>query len=294
MDYKVADLSEEFLSKLYEPMSQMWKFPPPEKLWQIGELPKRRKDRLVVSIVGSRHCTEYGSSIAYNLAKTLAERDAVVVSGMAYGIDSYAHRGCLDGDGQTVAVLGTPIDKLYPASNIGLARRIVSSGGAIISEYPPCGMTNRWNFVYRNRIVSGISDVLVIVEASEHSGTLVTAKFANEQGRSVYVVPGDVGRETSLGANRLIMDGANIFTNVDDMMDAVFSRWRKLSRVKRERNCPAEMAGIVTQLKRGRATMDNLAKSLKMGIQELSEKLSLLEIDGFVKSDSAGNWSLAQ
>ena len=157
----------------------------------------------VVSIVGSRRCTRYGEAIAYKTAYELAEKGIMIVSGMAYGIDAFAHRGCLDAGGTTIAVLGTPIDYIYPASNRSLAERILQKGG-ILSEYAPGTQTRNWHFLERNRIVSGLADALLIVEASDHSGTLTTASLALDQGKDVFVVPGDITRPMSVGCKRLI------------------------------------------------------------------------------------------
>ena len=156
--------------------------------------------------MGSRRCTRYGEAIAYKTAYELAEKGIVVVSGMAYGVDSFAHRGCLDAGGTTIAVLGTPIDNIYPVSNRDLAKRILAKG-AIMSEYPPGFETRNWHFLERNRIVSGLADALLIVEASDHSGTLTTAALALDQGKDVFVVPGDITRPMSVGCNRLISQG---------------------------------------------------------------------------------------
>ena len=273
-------------------MSKLWKDKPPNRLWQIGNFPENRSKRLVVSIVGSRHCTEYGAGVAYKLAKELAERGVIIVSGMAYGIDTYAHRGCLDGGGETVAVLGTPISQLYPSSNASLASEIVANHGAIVSEYGPDAIVKRLNFVWRNRIVSGLADILVIVEASERSGTISTANYANDQGRNVFVVPGDIEREASLGANRLIQDGASIFTSIDDMLCSINSKWSKFRKKPETQEYSTELAPILKRLRWRHSTADKLAESLKIGIQDLLVRLSKLELAGAIKSDSAGNWYL--
>ncbi len=182
----------------------------------MGKLPAK-KGRKVVSIVGARKCTRYGENIAYKTAYQLAERGFIVVSGMAYGIDACAHRGCLDAGGTTVAVLGTPINYLYPSCNRALAHRIMERG-AILSEYPPGSETRNWHFLCRNRIVTGLADVLLVVEAGERSGTLTTAAMAVAQGKDVFVVPGDITRPISVGCNRLIRDGANPFTDINDIL----------------------------------------------------------------------------
>lgn len=190
-------------------------------------------------------------------------------------------------------MLGTQIDSIYPSCNRGLAERIVQNGGAILSEYGPEDSVSRKNFTYRNRIVSGIADALIIVEANSRSGTVSTANYANNQGRSVFVVPGDIGREASVGANRLIMDGAGVFVSVDDMMDSIYSRWRNIAKAKARKKYSADIMRILRMLGRGAVSMDVLAEKLRISIQEICSKLSLLELDGEVKSDSSGKWSLA-
>lgn len=221
MNYREVDLNEEFLSKLYEPGSEKWETPPPEKLYAVGEFPQNREKRKVVSIVGSRASTPYGEQIAYDTAKLLAENDVIVVSGLAYGIDAAAHRGCLAGGGETVAVLGTPIDKIYPNCNRSLADKILENSGAIISEYAPGDKVYKENFTFRNRIVSGLADILLVVEASRYSGTMATVGYALNQGRDVYAVPGDIDRVNSVGANKIILDGAKMFVGAHEFLDEV-------------------------------------------------------------------------
>lgn len=221
MKYREVDLNEEFLSKLFEEASANWATRPPEKLFAIGDFPKNRAARKVVAIVGSRASTAYGEQIAFDAAKLLAENGVIIVSGLAYGIDAAAHRGCLAGGGETVAVLGTPIDKIYPRCNENLANLMIEHGGAIISEYAPGEPVFRGNFTYRNRIVSGLADVLLVVEASRYSGTSSTVNYAQEQGRTVYAVPGDIDRETSAGTNLMILDGANVYLGAEEFLDEV-------------------------------------------------------------------------
>ena len=141
-----------------------------------------------MAIVGARRCTKYGEDIAYRAAYELASHGVIIVSGMAYGIDACAHRGCLDAGGTTIAVLGTAIDNLYPRSNFGLAQRILEKG-AILSEYGPGFETRAYNFQVRNRIVSGLADVVLIVEAALGSGTFGTYDFALKQGKDIFAVP---------------------------------------------------------------------------------------------------------
>ena len=168
---------------------------------------------------------------AYRTAYELTQLGCMVVSGMAFGIDGCAHRGCLDAGGTTIAVLGTPIDKLYPASNRGLAQRILEKG-AILSEYEPGHDTRSWEFLERNRIVAGLGDALLVVEAGERSGTYTTASQALDQGKTVYVLPGDLTRPMSVGCNKLIAEGANIFLSYEDIAYEIIPNYAQLKKEK--------------------------------------------------------------
>ena len=220
----------------------------PKMLYYYGKMPERDERFLTVAprycfespgraktvaVVGARKNTEYGKEQAYKIAYELAKHGVVIVSGLAFGIDSVAHRAALDAGGITLAVLGTPIDQIYPASHTGLADEIVQKGGAIISEYPEWSEVKKdekllqffqsrsgrkASFLTRNRLISGLADVVVIVEADLRSGSLNTAHHAFEQSNLVYVVPGDVGRASSRGCNRLLGRGAVALTDVEDIL----------------------------------------------------------------------------
>ena len=172
----------------------------PKMLYFYGKLPEKRVKS--VAIVGTRKPTEYGARIAKKLAYDVAKRGAVVVSGLAYGIDSIAHRGALEAGGTTIAVLGTPIDYIYPRAHVGLAEEIVQTGGAVMSELAPgAEYHTKTCFLERNRIIAGLADVVVVVEAAERSGSLNTAAHALEQGKDIFAVPGDITRPLSKGCN---------------------------------------------------------------------------------------------
>lgn len=193
---------------------------PPKRIYAIGNIEILNK--VGIAIVGSRKATEYGKKVAFRLSKDLSERDIVIISGLAKGIDSHAHIGSLNvQNGKTIAVLGSGIKVIYPKENIELARQIVRKGGCIISEYPPDDTPNKSNFPERNRIISGLSKGVVIVEASEKSGALITADFALEQGREVFVVPGDIYSTTSVGTNKLIQQGAKLVMAVEDILSEI-------------------------------------------------------------------------
>ena len=191
---------------------------PPLLLYVRGEL--KPEDTFSIALVGSRQAKDYGRRVSYQLSYQLAQRGLTVISGFAKGIDTCAHRGALEANGRTIAVLGNGLSLIYPASNIGLVDKIVESG-ALISEFP-MGMEPRSeNFPRRNRIISGLTLGTVVVEASNRSGALITARLASEQGREVFAVPGEIFSELSIGTHKLIDKGAKLIGTVDDLLEAL-------------------------------------------------------------------------
>ena len=193
-------------------------YDPPAKLYVLGN--RSILNQKNFAIVGSRKATEYGKKVAMQISKELSEKSLNIVSGLAIGIDSYAHLGCLQvkDAGKTIAVLGSGLDVIYPKENRKLAEQIINSGGCIISEYPIGSKIEKNNFPQRNRIISGLSEGILVVEASKKSGALITAEFGIEQGKEVFAVPGDINREQSEGCNLLIKDGANVVTSSQDII----------------------------------------------------------------------------
>ncbi|MCI6536898.1 MAG: DNA-processing protein DprA [Lachnospiraceae bacterium] len=189
---------------------------PPYGIFCKGAMPDARKS---VGIVGARMCSEYGRSIATKLGKLLAGKDVQVISGMALGVDSASHAGALQGKGSTFAVLGCGCDICYPKNARNLYENIQSSGGGILSEYPPGTEPMPYRFPERNRIISALSDCLVVVEAKKKSGSLITADAALEQGKDVYAVPGRFGDALSEGCNALIGQGAGIIYDLDIFLE---------------------------------------------------------------------------
>lgn len=188
---------------------------PPAHLYVRGEYDPERP---AVAIVGARACSTYGRSVARSLARELASSGVAIVSGLARGIDTEAHRGALEGGAPTYAVLGCGIDQDYPHTNASLAREIVEAGGAILSEYPPGVEPAPWRFPARNRIIAGLADAVVVVEARERSGALITVDFALSAGVPVGAVPGEITSSLSAGTNDLISSGvARIVTRARDV-----------------------------------------------------------------------------
>ena len=171
-----------------------------------------------VAVIGSRRCSTYGQNASEMLARDLAERGICVVSGLARGIDSAAHRGAIRGKGQTIAVLGTGIDNVYPKENARLVDEILAAGGAVVSQFPLETPPLKDNFPYRNRIISGLSYGVLLVEASERSGSLITARLATEQNREVMAVPGNITSKNSFGTNYLIKSGAKLVQQWQDVV----------------------------------------------------------------------------
>ena len=186
----------------------------PKKLYVLGniEILKRKS----IAIVGCRDCSNYGKEIAGKIAYNLAKKNIIIVSGLARGIDTYAHIGTLNAKGKTIAVVAHGLDMIYPKENYNLAKMIVRSGGVIVSEQPIGIKPIPENFPKRNRIISGLSTGTIVVEAREKSGSLITANFALEQGRNLYAVPGSIFSINSIGTNNLIKNGAEVITNCTD------------------------------------------------------------------------------
>ena len=192
-------------------------YDPPVVIYIKGN--KNILNQKAISIVGSRICTKYGENISKKLAYNLSLNNINIISGLARGIDSFAHKGSLAGKGKTIAVVGCGLDRVYPKENILLFNDIIKNDGAIISEYIIGTRPFAKNFPKRNRIISALSDGLVVVEAKEKSGTLITVDFALEQGKNIYAVPGNVDNVTAYGTNDLIKQGAKVVTKVQDILE---------------------------------------------------------------------------
>ncbi|MBQ3474226.1 DNA-processing protein DprA [Candidatus Saccharibacteria bacterium] len=268
----------------------------PKTLYFYGKIPENMSK--TVAIVGSRHNTKYGEEVAYKLAYELAKHDVIVISGLAYGIDSVAHRGCLDAGGKTIAVLGTPINRIYPRAHESLAREIIEKDGAIFSEYGPdetC-YPNTNAFLRRNRIISGLSDIVVVVEAAEKSGSLNTATHALNQGKDVFAVPGNINNPYSRGCNNLIKQGAFPYTEPDDLMKLLFpEEYLKKRKKFRQKNLigDTEVETLILQaLARGLRSGEEIMKETHLPPEVFNEVATILEIKSRIRALGMNNWSL--
>ena len=192
---------------------------PPPILYVQGTLEER--DAFSLAVVGTRRATSYGRRQTERLTTAIAHAGFTIISGLALGIDAVAHRAALDAGGRTLAVLGSGHLRLYPMENADLAKRIIDSGGAILSELPPLHESAKWTFPQRNRIVSGMALGVLVVEAPFKSGAMISARMAGEQGRDIFAVPGSIESEASKGTNQLIRDGAYLVSSVDDVLDVL-------------------------------------------------------------------------
>ena len=238
--------------------------------------------RRCVSIVGSRGTTSYGRNTAVKIAGNAAEAGLAVVSGMARGIDTCAHRGALDAGGDTVAVLGCGVDICYPAENKKL-KECIERDGLVISEYPPGTGPQKYHFPQRNRIISGLSELTVVVQAGNSSGALITAELAAEQGRDVCAVPGNIDSQYNMGNNKLIKDGALPVINVRDVLELMGVDTADRSTAERVLS-DTEMKIYSILEKHGELTVDEICRALSKPPSYVSGIVTVMEMKGVVFS----------
>lgn len=264
----------------------------PKKLFTSGVTLESLLKQPCVAIVGSRKVSPYGREVTTKLAYDLAARGVVIISGLALGVDSLAHKAALDAGGKTIAVLPSPLEKIYPSSHAQLARQIVNSGGTLVSEYEAGSDIFTTNFIARNRLIAGLCNVLLITEAAEKSGSLHTARFALEQGRDVMAVPGSIFSETSKGTNNLLKAGAVPATDYTDVLHVLgVEKTEPQPRSVKGAN-EAEQA-ILDLLISGMHDGDMLLAESKLEVALFNQTLTMLEITGKVRSLGGGQWSLS-
>jgi DNA processing protein len=285
-------------------------YDPPAVLWVRGDA--KLLERPGIAVVGTRHPTPYGLGMAEMLSRDLANRRMTILSGMARGVDAAAHKGALDAGGKTVAVWGTGIDVVYPKENKKLAERIVASGGAIVSELPLGTFPAPQNFPLRNRILSGMSVGVLVVEGGEYSGTRITARCAMEQNRDVYAVPGNVTNKIAWGPNTLIKQGAKLTATWEDIWEDLPTQIRlqleeemeaagqiesktggSASLFEDEKPMPEAERVVLEQLRRDESVqLDTLIEGLEgtLGSAEIFTALFELELRGRVKQMPGKNY----
>lgn len=262
--------------------------PAVSRLYVSGSNIETLLTRPKVAVVGSRKITPYGTQVTAQLARDLARHGVVIISGLAYGVDATAHRAALEAGGLTIAVLPSSISEIYPATHRGLAQQIVKGGGALISEYPEGTPTMKHNFIGRNRIVSGMSDALLITEAAENSGTMHTARFALEQGKEVLAVPGNITSPTSRGTNNLIRSGATPVTCSEDVLEVLGISSGSAQRISGAD--PAEQT-ILDLLAENISDGNELLIRSNMPAAYFNQTLTMLEITGKIKAMGNNQWT---
>ncbi|MFZ2125604.1 MAG: DNA-processing protein DprA [Candidatus Saccharimonadales bacterium] len=262
---------------------------PPEKLYFIGTLPQTRLPS--VAIVGSRKPTSYGKEVTYQLAHELAGYGIIIISGLALGVDSIAHKAAIEAGGITLAILGNGVDQIYPASHRGLAIDIIAHGGAIISEYDPGILARDFQFLERNRIVSGLSDAIIVTEAAARSGTLSTAAHALEQGKDVFVVPGNITSPLSVGCNNLIKQGAHPITCAKDVVEIISPNLLR-AQVLLPLGANKLETKIIQLLQSGVRDGGELQTLANIETSEFLQTLTMMEISGTIRALGGNQWTL--
>lgn len=260
----------------------------PQKLYYKGDLNTLKKT--CISIVGTRSYTDYGEFMTNKIIEELAVLDIAIVSGLAIGIDAIAHKAALENNIPTIAVLGNGLNNIYPIANLRLAQKIIQNG-LILSEYEPETPPLKYNFPQRNRIVSGLSIATIVIEAPEKSGALITARLALEQGREIFVVPGDADRKNSKGIIQLIQSSsAYPITSGEDVIEVLkiqphlFPPAKAKNQPTLYKFTPEETQILSSMQKRRATTLDQIAKKSTLAIEKILSTLSILEIKGLVST----------
>jgi DNA processing protein len=267
-------------------------YAPPPVLYVKGALSP--DDEWAVGLVGTRRATSYGKQVARMLAADLARGSVTVVSGLARGIDGIAHQAALDAGGRTIAVTACGLDQVYPPEHRKLAQAIVERG-ALVSDYPLGTRPEARNFPPRNRIISGLSLGVVVVEAGRRSGALITSEFALEQGREVFAVPGNIVSRSSVGCNRLIRDGARMVLGVQDILEELNLTMIEHQAVART-FLPADPteAQLLSLVSDDPTHVDDICRQSKLPIHEVSSTLAMMELKGMVRQVGGMQYTLAR
>lgn len=266
---------------------------PPKVLYEKGEI---KNNEFCFAIVGTRRCSPYGKQATLEIAGGLADAGLTIVSGLAPGIDTSAHKAVIERGKRTVAVLGTGLDEksIYPKENIGLARKIVEIGGCLISEYPPGTPGSRFSFPQRNRIISGLSVGVLVVEAKEKSGALITAQFAFFQKRKVFALPGSIYSLNSKGSHYLIKKGAKLVENANDILKELNLPALKLKNGDKKGGENPEENLILDVLKEGSLYIDKIIEKTKLNAQIVASTLTVLEIKEKIRNLGGNIYALSR
>jgi DNA processing protein len=260
-------------------------YDPPAVLFTKGDISSL--EHTCLAVVGSRLATNYGLTITKQLVSSLAQAGLTIISGLAYGIDTAAHRAALEVQGKTVAVMASGLDDIYPKANWQLAQQIIAQGGLWLSEFPPHTAPLKQNFPFRNRIIAGLAQGTLVIEAAKDSGALLTAKHALEANREVMAVPGNASSPLSVGTNELLKQGAHLITSSQDVL-AIFGLSGKTIAKPREPLNP-RLQKLLEQVPYEPTHLETLIRELKLPASALIADLTLLELKGYL-ADIGGNY----
>ena len=266
---------------------------PPKSLCYMGKLPETKAP--VVSIVGSRKPSAYGKEVTERLATDLAKAGCVIVSGLALGVDCIAQKAAIEAGGTVVAVVPNELPDISPRTNYQLAMSIIEQDGAVVSEWMKGDnkIVNRWSFLERNRLVSGLADGIIITEAAERSGTLNTASHALNQGRDLFVVPGNITSPLSAGCNTLLKQGAYLVTDADDVLSIIApEKLQKDNGQELVVSATIEEGIIIKLISEGFRDGDEIQQKSGLSASDFATALTMLEINGVIKPLGANNWTL--
>lgn len=260
----------------------------PEELYCMGNIELLNKPS--IAIVGTRNIDEYGISQTKRFSSILSQKGLTIVSGLARGVDSYAHFNSMKNEGKTIAVIASGFNHIYPPENIGLFNEILENDGLIISEWEPDKEVDMRMFPRRNRIISGLSVGTLVIEAKFRSGSGITARLANDQNREVFCIPGDIDNIRSVRTNLLIMNGANLVTSPYDILDTL-EYDNLFEKNNKEIKLDEEYEEIIDKIGDTPINANRIARIIEKPISYVNERLTILELDGFIKSDNRGNYN---
>lgn len=268
----------------------------PPELYIAGKLPTERIP--AIAIIGSRKPTAYGKEVTYRLAYDLAKRGVIIISGLAYGIDAIAHQAAIDAGGTTIAVMAQGLHRVYPAAHDSLARNIIATGGALVTEHAMGTEAHKYHFLARNRLVSGLADAVVVTEATDRSGTFSTVTHALTQNKEVFAVPGPITSLLSAGPNRLLQQGAHVALEARDILEIVAPTMAapiNTQTILPLGDTPLE-ASIITALRQGIGDGDALqqhcAAEHSVSAKDFLQALTMMELKGTIRSLGGNQWGV--
>lgn len=288
---EIIDINSKFYPEMLKKIND-----PPQKLFVLGNI--NNLNSKSIAIIGSRNCTEYGKTNGLKFGYELSKEEFTIVSGMAIGVDTEAHRGALKAKGKTIAVLGSGFDNIYPKENEKLFEDILKNNGTVISEYAPYVKKAANNFRRRNRIISGLSMGILVIEAAEKSGTGITINYARRQKKPIFGIPNNIENKKGVGINRLLKRDGILVTNVNDILS--FFKMEKAEQIKIEDldiytkviNIKPEYKEIYETIKKGTININQISRKLQINISELNSKLLMMELEELIEANPGNNYKI--